>query len=203
MPSTRPLLFISYATPDRERVLPYHDWLQTEGYETWIDCNQLLPGQNWDLEINPAIDRATLILAFVSENTIARRGYVQRELKIALDRLRDRLSDDIYIIPILLQVACRYLMTSSVFRPFRATNQTVGRRSLQRFNFNSNALATRCRRRKPKRRSRGPVPCARRVGTVYLDIASNWSFSTFRRASIQAFKRVLGAHSRSNRQCSI
>ncbi len=102
MPSTRPLLFISYATPDRERVLPYHDWLQTEGYETWIDCNQLLPGQNWDLEINRAIDRATLILAFVSENTIARRGYVQRELKIALDRLRDRLSDDIYIIPILL-----------------------------------------------------------------------------------------------------
>lgn len=102
MSSTRPLLFISYATPDRERVLPYHDWLQAEGYETWIDCNQLLPGQNWDLEINRAIDRATLILAFVSENTIARRGYVQRELKIAIDRLRDRLSDDIYIIPILL-----------------------------------------------------------------------------------------------------
>ena len=95
-------VFLSYASPDRDRVLPFHDWLQSSGYPVWMDCRQLLPGQNWNLELLRAIDAAALIVIFLSSNSVQRRGYVQRELKIAMDHLQERLSDDIYLIPILL-----------------------------------------------------------------------------------------------------
>ncbi len=67
-----------------------------------MDCKKLKPGQNWDYEIRRALDKATFVLAFVSRNSYDKRGYVQRELKLALDKHAEKLVDDIYIIPVLL-----------------------------------------------------------------------------------------------------
>jgi len=97
-----PLIFISYATPDRDRVVPYHDALSAKGYDVWIDYRRIKAGQIWDFEIKRALDKATLILIFISTKSIDRRGYVQREIKIALDKAAEKLADDIYVIPILL-----------------------------------------------------------------------------------------------------
>ena len=48
------------------------------------------------------LDKATFVLAFVSKLSFDRRGYLQRALKLALDRLTEKLVDDIYLIPVLL-----------------------------------------------------------------------------------------------------
>lgn len=96
------IVFLSYATPDRERVLPYHDWLRQTGLNVWIDCRAIKPGQNWDFEIRRALDKASVVVAFISQNSFSRRGYVQREIKLALDKLSEKLIDDIYIVPVLL-----------------------------------------------------------------------------------------------------
>lgn len=95
-------IFISYASPDRERVLPFFDWLEKQDFNVWIDCRRIKPGQNWDFEIKFALDKATVVLMFISKNSYIRRGYVQRELKIALNKLSEKLIDDIYIIPVRL-----------------------------------------------------------------------------------------------------
>lgn len=100
--SENPLIFISYASPDRERVVVFHDYLKAQGFHVWMDFQQLKGGQNWHYEITRALNRATLILMFVSENSVDRRGYLQREIKISLDRAHERLVDDIYIVPVLL-----------------------------------------------------------------------------------------------------
>jgi hypothetical protein len=39
---------------------------------------------------------------FISSNSVDRRGYVQREIKIALNKLEEKLVDDVYIIPVAL-----------------------------------------------------------------------------------------------------
>jgi hypothetical protein len=96
------LIFISYASPDRDRVVPYYDALKARGYDVWMDFRRLKPGQNWDFEIKRALNRAVLIIVFVSNNSTDRRGYVQREIKIALDRAMEKLAGDIYLIPVLL-----------------------------------------------------------------------------------------------------
>jgi hypothetical protein len=94
--------FISYASPDRERVLPFYEWLEKQGFDVWMDCRRLKPGQNWSVEINRALDKATFIISFVSRLSFDRRGYLQRELKLALDKVTEKLVDDIYLIPVLL-----------------------------------------------------------------------------------------------------
>jgi hypothetical protein len=95
-------IFFSYVRPDQVRVLPFFDYLQTQGFDVWMDCRKLKPGQNWEYEIKRALDQATFVIVFVSQNSYDKRGYVQRELKLALDKHTERLVDDIYIIPVLL-----------------------------------------------------------------------------------------------------
>jgi hypothetical protein len=97
-----PQIFISYANPDQARVIPYFEALETKGFNVWLDCRKLKPGQNWDFEVKRAFDKSGLVIAFISEASVGRRGYVQRELKLALDKLNEKLIDDIYIIPIML-----------------------------------------------------------------------------------------------------
>ncbi|WP_312137153.1 TIR domain-containing protein [Brevundimonas sp.] len=104
---TDPLIFISYASPDRERVLPFYTALKQRGLNAWIDKERLLGGQNWDFEIRKALNSASLIVMFISQNSITRRGYVQREIKLALNKLEEKLVDDIYIIPVLLDADAR------------------------------------------------------------------------------------------------
>jgi len=96
------IIFISYANTDRSRVEPFYEWLDTRGFYVWMDSRRLLPGQNWEFEVKRALDKASFVMAFVSANSLDRRGYVQRELKVALDRLSEKLTDDIYLIPVLL-----------------------------------------------------------------------------------------------------
>jgi hypothetical protein len=102
MEAEAPLIFMSYASPDRDRVFPFFDHLKSVGFNVWMDVDRLKPGQNWDFEIKRVLNKASLILIFVSAHSVDRRGYVQRELKLVLDKLEEKLFDDIYAIPVLL-----------------------------------------------------------------------------------------------------
>jgi hypothetical protein len=93
-------VFMSYARPDQNRVTPFFDYLQSRGFNVWLDCKSLMPGQNWDFEIKRALDKATFVVVFLSTNSFDRRGYLQRELRLALDKANEKLVDDIYLIPV-------------------------------------------------------------------------------------------------------
>ena len=95
-------IFISYASPDQDRVIPFYEFLEMQSLNPWIDCRRILPGQNWDFEIKRALDKSSIVVIFLSHNSVNRRGYFQRELKIALDKSTEKLVDDIYLIPVLL-----------------------------------------------------------------------------------------------------
>ena len=96
------IVFISYTSSDRDRVEPIADMLIASGIDAWMDKKRLKAGQNWDFEIRRALDRAAVIIVFVSEKSVNKRGYVQREVRLALERAEEKLADDIYLIPVLL-----------------------------------------------------------------------------------------------------
>lgn len=98
------VIFLSYASPDRDRVFEWFDYLAGKGFAVWMDKRRLKGGQNWDFEIKRALQKATIIVVFLSANSVDRRGYAQREIKAALDQARDKLIDDIYLIPVMLDV---------------------------------------------------------------------------------------------------
>lgn len=102
MTSEAQTIFLSYVSPDRDRVRPYADALDSYGFDVWVDYKRLKPGQNWNFEIRRALDKAAIIVVFISNNSVDRRGYAQREIKLALDKAEEKLPGDIYIIPVLL-----------------------------------------------------------------------------------------------------
>lgn len=101
MDNTEYQIFISYARPDRDAAVEIYDALAKKGFSPWMDCKKLLGGQNWDFEIERALSKSEIVIALVSPNSVDRRGYLQRELRVAFDKMREKLVDDIFIVPVL------------------------------------------------------------------------------------------------------
>ncbi|MGE5270422.1 MAG: toll/interleukin-1 receptor domain-containing protein, partial [Thiohalocapsa sp.] len=80
----------------------YADALESYGFDVWVDYKRLKPGQDWNFEIRRELNKAAIIVVFISNNSVDRRGYAQREIKLALDKAEEKLAGDIYIIPVLL-----------------------------------------------------------------------------------------------------
>ncbi len=96
-------VFISYAREDIETARKlYHD-LKQAGISPWMDKEDLLPGQNWRVMISKAIQESKYFLAVLSSHSLTKRGFVQKELKMALDILDEFPEDDIFIIPIRIE----------------------------------------------------------------------------------------------------
>lgn len=95
-------VFISYASEDRQKALQIYNVLSQAGLTAWIDVNELKPGQNWEYEITKALGKSAIVVAVISRSSVDKRGYVQKELRFALDKIKEKLVDDIYIIPVLI-----------------------------------------------------------------------------------------------------
>jgi hypothetical protein len=85
-------IFVSYARPDQEWASELYEWLKRTGFNAWIDYKKLKPGQNWDYEISLALNKSSIVIILLSHNSVDRRGYVQRELKTALESSRRSLT---------------------------------------------------------------------------------------------------------------
>lgn len=96
-------VFVSYAKEDRDRALKYFDLLVKAGTTPWIDIKHLLPGQNWEAEIEKAFSDAHVVVLLLSKKSVSKRGFVQREANDAIERLRYKQPTDIYVIPLLLE----------------------------------------------------------------------------------------------------
>lgn len=95
-------IFISYAREDQEIVLSIYKLLRNHGFYPWIDVVDLLPGQNWDQEVEKAIRKCRFFLACLSTNSVSKRGYVQSEFKKAFKILEMIPEEDVFLIPIRL-----------------------------------------------------------------------------------------------------
>ncbi|HET7036646.1 MAG TPA: AAA family ATPase, partial [Thermomicrobiaceae bacterium] len=77
-----PYLFVSYASRDRERVLPVVERLEAAGVTTWVDREGIHGGANYALEIAEAIEHAEALLLMCSDASLASRN-VKQELALA------------------------------------------------------------------------------------------------------------------------
>ena len=93
-------IFISYAKEDIKKAHLVFLALKREGYSPWIDKENLCVGQNWDLEIQMAIQGCDLFVACLSKNSVTKEGYVHKELKKGLDLLDRKPEGSIYLIPV-------------------------------------------------------------------------------------------------------
>ena len=95
-------VFLAHAQEDKQRVRKLYATLTEYGFDPWLDEVDLLPGQNWKLEIQSAIRHAGVFLACLSSHSVAKHGYVQTEFRTALSAYSERPAGAIYIIPVKL-----------------------------------------------------------------------------------------------------
>jgi hypothetical protein len=84
---------------DSERSRQIHNRLRALGYDVWRDEERLVAGQSWDREIEEAIERADLVIVCLSNASVSREGYIQREIKYALETAMMKPEGVIYLIP--------------------------------------------------------------------------------------------------------
>ncbi|GCA72415.1 serine/threonine-protein kinase pkn1 [Microcystis aeruginosa NIES-2519] len=95
-------IFLAHASEDKPAVLALHERLKQAGYKPWLDKKDLIPGQNWRSVIPKAIADSQLFIACLSQRSISKQGFVQREFKMALNQYADRPPNSIYLIPLRL-----------------------------------------------------------------------------------------------------
>lgn len=96
-------IFLSYASPDHPVVRKLYEHLINLGADPWLDVENLLPGQDWKLEIQKALEDADVILLCLSKGSVNKEGYVQREMRLALDRGLEMPEGEIFLIPAKLE----------------------------------------------------------------------------------------------------
>ena len=101
----RPLrVFLCHSSNDKPAVRELYQKLRAEPWiEPWLDEEELYPGQDWNMEIEKAVEAADAIIVCLTKNSINKEGYVQRELRIVLDFADYKPEGTLYIIPVRLE----------------------------------------------------------------------------------------------------
>jgi len=96
-------LFISYAHQDLGTAKRIYRDLSNVGHKPWLDKYDLKPGEDWKAGIAREISRCHFFLALLTRHSLTKRGYVQMELRTALETLQLYPSPKRYLIPIRLE----------------------------------------------------------------------------------------------------
>lgn len=72
------------------------------GFVPWLDQDQLLGGQDWDAEIMRALRKTDVVMIGLSTKANSKIGYVQKEVRRALDVAEEHPDGSIFVIPVRL-----------------------------------------------------------------------------------------------------
>jgi formylglycine-generating enzyme required for sulfatase activity len=105
MTTNRPLrVFLCHSSNDKPVVRELYQKLRAETWiQPWLDEEELYPGQDWNMEIEKAVEVADAIIVCLTKNSINKEGYVQRELRIVLDFADYKPEGTLYIMPMRLE----------------------------------------------------------------------------------------------------
>jgi len=96
-------VFLCHASQDKVIVRELYQRLLTEGWvDPWLDDEKLLPGQDWDIEIEKAVESADAVVVCLSNNSVTKVGYIQKELRKVIDLADQKPEGTVFIIPIRL-----------------------------------------------------------------------------------------------------
>ena len=96
-------VFLCHSKGDKEFVRSLYERLASIGCDPWLDEIKLLPGQEWELEIPKAVRKSHVIVICLSKGAITKRGYIQKEIRLALDVADEVPEGEVIIIPLKIE----------------------------------------------------------------------------------------------------
>ena len=94
-------VFLNYAREDFESAKKLYAQLTDCGISVWFDERSLVISEAWKLRIKQEIENSRFFIALLSSNSVQKQGYVQEEIKEALE-LQRKGDKDILILPVRL-----------------------------------------------------------------------------------------------------
>ena len=102
--SKRPLkVFLCHTSADKPKVRDLFGRLRSRGIRPWLDEIDLMGGQDWQVEVSKALATSDVIIICLTKNSIDKAGFVQKELKFALDKALEMPEGRIFLIPVRLE----------------------------------------------------------------------------------------------------
>lgn len=97
-------IFLLYAREDLDAVRRLAEALKERGFNPWLDVDELVPGAVWQKSVLNALEESAAALVFVSRNLTKaeKSGFVQEELKTAMNVLHEPESNVSPVIPVRL-----------------------------------------------------------------------------------------------------
>jgi len=97
----RPLkVFLCHASIDKPKVRELYRYLRRRGVNPWFDEEHLVGGQDWQVEIPKALATSDAIIICLTKNSVDKEGYIQKEIKFALDKALEMPEGRIFLIPV-------------------------------------------------------------------------------------------------------
>ena len=97
-------VFLCHSSQDKPTVRELYQRLSAEGWiAPWLDEEELLPGQDWDLEIERALDGSDAVIVTLTTGSVSKEGYVQKELRFVLDIALEKPEGTIFVLPVRLE----------------------------------------------------------------------------------------------------
>jgi len=96
-------VFLCHSSSDKPKVRQLYRRLITDHFQPWLDEEDLLPGQDWHVEIRKAVGASDIVIVCLSKGSVAKTGFLNKELQYALDIAEQQPEGRIFIIPLRLE----------------------------------------------------------------------------------------------------
>lgn len=93
-------VFLCHTKVDKPKVRDLYRYLHRRRIKPWLDEVDLVGGQDWQVEIPKALATSDAIIICLSKNSVDKEGYIQKEIKFALDKALEMPEGRIFIIPV-------------------------------------------------------------------------------------------------------
>jgi hypothetical protein len=103
MPNRQLQVFMCHSSGDKPVVRDLYRRLKADGFAPWLDEEELLPGQDWKEEIPAAVRACDVVVICLSQKSVSKEGYLQREVRDALYVAEEKPEGTIFVIPVKLE----------------------------------------------------------------------------------------------------
>jgi hypothetical protein len=101
--SNRLRTFICHASDDKPDARIVYELLRLAGADPWLDEKKLKAGMEWDPLIIKAVQESDAVLVLLSRTSVTKEGYVQKEMRLALEQAQMMPEGVAFVFPLKLE----------------------------------------------------------------------------------------------------
>ena len=97
------VVFLCHCSEDKPIVREINRVLKSNGFQPWLDEDDIVPAHLWDKEIKQGLRSSHAVIVCLSNTFVRKEGYVQKELRYAIEIASEKPEGVVFLIPVRLE----------------------------------------------------------------------------------------------------